>query len=228
MIGIVFRSLGQIFSPALRSIFWRSIALTILLLVIAASAVTSLMSWMIEQSGWLQTYPWIETVLVFLTGFGITITALYVLPAASMLVAGFFLDDVAAKIETQDYPSDRPGAPMSTGSALIDGVQFFFVMLGANVIALFLILLPGINIAAFFVVNAYLFGREYFYLIAGRHESRATVARLYQDHAGTIFGAGFMIAIFVFIPLLNLLTPLFATVLMVHVFKRVRSPVYPL
>ncbi len=139
-----------------------------------------------------------------------------------MLVAGFFLDDVAEHIEKLDYAGDRPGTPLPTASSLVESLRFFVVTLGANLIALCFLFVPLVNIVAFFTVNAFLFGREYFFLVAGRHESRATVVRLYQESQGTIFASGALIALFVFIPFLNLLTPLFATVLMVHLYKRLR------
>ena len=43
---------------------------------------------------------------------------------------------------------------------------------------------------------------------------------LRKRHAGTVYGAGLLIAAFVSIPIVNLATPLFAMPLMVHVHKR--------
>lgn len=222
MIGIVFKTLGEIFSPALRGVVWRSIALTIVILVVVCGGLIWTVDFFLQSAVWLDTYPWIETILVFLTGFGIFLAGLYVLPAVSMLVAGFFLDDVAEYIEKNDYAGDSPGAPLATASSLLEAGRFFMVTLGANLLALCFIFIPVINVFAFFTVNAFLFGREYFFLVAGRHESRATIIRLYRDSQGKIFTAGALIALFVFIPFLNLLTPLFATVLMVHLYKRLR------
>lgn len=223
MIGIAFKTLGGIFSPALRGVFWRSIALTILILVVMCGGLIWIVDYVLQSSVWLDSYPWLETFLGFLTGFGILLAGLYVLPAVSMLVAGFFLDDVAEHIEKFDYAGDRPGTPLPTTSSLIESLRFFVVTLGANLLALCFLFVPLVNIAAFFIVNAFLFGREYFFLVAGRHESRATVVRLYQVNQGRIFASGALISFFIFIPVLNLLTPLFATVLMVHMYKRIRQ-----
>ncbi|MNL84405.1 CysZ-like protein [compost metagenome] len=45
-------------------------------------------------------------------------------------------------------------------------------------------------------------------------------ARLFRSrHSGTVFAAGLVISAFLAIPILNLLTPLFAAGLMVHLHK---------
>ncbi|TIR83599.1 MAG: cysteine biosynthesis protein CysZ, partial [Mesorhizobium sp.] len=48
-------------------------------------------------------------------------------------------------------------------------------------------------------------------------------------YAGTVFLAGLLIAVFLAVPLLNLLTPLFAAAMMVRLHKAVsaRDPVQP-
>jgi tRNA-dihydrouridine synthase A len=49
-------------------------------------------------------------------------------------------------------------------------------------------------------------------------------ARAYRRaNQGKVMLAGFVVALFLFVPILNLLTPLFAAVMMVHLFKATRS-----
>ncbi len=88
-------------------------------------------------------------------------------------------------------------------------------------IALLLLLVPGINIGAFFLVNGYLLGREFFEFAAMRFRSEADAKALRSKHAGTVFLAGLVIAAFLAVPLLNLLTPLFAAAMMVHLHKMI-------
>ena len=96
------------------------------------------------------------------------------------------------------------------------------VLLG-NLLALFLLLVPGVNIAAFFLVNAYLLSREFFEFAAMRFRSEAEARALRRKHALTVFLAGLVIAVFLAVPLLNLLTPLFAAAMMVHLYKRLAA-----
>ena len=55
------------------------------------------------------------------------------------------------------------------------------------------------------------------------HEADAKALR--RRHAGTVFLAGLVIAAFLAVPLLNLLTPLFAAAMMVHLHKMVSKTV---
>ena len=84
----------------------------------------------------------------------------------------------------------------------------------------FLLLIPGINLIAFFLVNGYLLGREFFEFAAMRYRSPAEARLFRAKHAGTVFLSGLVLAAFLAVPLLNLLTPLFAAGMMVHLHKK--------
>jgi CysZ protein len=101
----------------------------------------------------------------------------------------------------------------------VQSAKFFGVVILGNIVALLLLLVPGINIAAFFVVNGYLLGREFFEFAAMRHLPEVEARALRRRHGGTVFLAGLLIAAFVAVPLLNLTAPLFAAAMMAHLFK---------
>ncbi len=65
-----------------------------------------------------------------------------------------------------------------------------------------------------------LLGREFFEFAAMRHRPPAEARAFRQAHSGTVFLSGLAIAGFLAVPFLNLLTPIFATVMMVHLNKR--------
>ena len=88
---------------------------------------------------------------------------------------------------------------------------------------LLLLLVPGVNVFAFFIVNGYLLGREFFEFAAMRFLPETEAKALRRRHAGTIFLAGLVIAAFLAVPLFNLLTPLFAAAMMVHLHKMVTA-----
>ncbi len=213
------RAIAQMFSPRFRRVLWRSLALTIVLLLLLWAALTRLAAMWIDQTAVVASHGWIETFAIFFAGFGLIIGLAYFIPPISMLVASFFLDDVAEKIERGDYPADKPGTAMSTGTAIVEGVRFAAVALGVNVLALLLLFIPIVNLFAFFAANAWLLGREYFALAAGRFRSPEEMRALRDRNSGTVTFAGLLIAIFVAVPILNLFTPLFGTALMVHVHK---------
>jgi len=80
---------------------------------------------------------------------------------------------------------------------------------------------PGVGLIAWLGANGYLLGREYFEFAAMRFHSAAEARELRRGNAGAVFVYGVLIAIFVAVPIVNLLTPLFATTLMVRLHRRV-------
>ncbi|TGV17691.1 EI24 domain-containing protein, partial [Mesorhizobium sp. M4B.F.Ca.ET.143.01.1.1] len=93
--------------------------------------------------------------------------ALLVAPVTAV-IAGLFLDDVAEVVARTDYPGHPAGRAMPALRSMVLAIKFFGVVILGNIVALMLLLVPGINIAAFFIVNGYLLGREFFEFAAMR------------------------------------------------------------
>ena len=216
----VFAAAREVFSPALRGILWKSIGLTLALLALVWLGLTRLVDYLLTNHSLSADYPIVDGFAFFLAGAGLLIALVYLLPAVTAVVAGYFLDDVAEVVERQDYPADRPGAALPFGKAILYGLRFAGLSLLVNLVALLLFFIPGINIAAFFVANAYLLGREYFELAAGRFWPAENVTRLRMEHRGTVLAAGAVLAGLVLVPVLNLITPIFGAAMMVHLYKR--------
>jgi len=142
-------------------------------------------------------------------------------PPTASLVAGFYLDDVAATVERTIDPHGPPGRPLPLAPSVAMGMRFAVLSVLVNVIVLTLTVFTGIGLASFFVLNGYLLGREYFELAAMRHLTAADARFLFHRHWPMVFIAGAVISGFVAVPVLNLFTPLFATAFMTRVYKRV-------
>lgn len=228
MVSAAYQALVQILSPPFRAILWKSLLLTLALLLLVGLSLTKLLDWWLSGTGAGANYPALEAYAVLLAGVGLFVGLGYLLPAVSMLVAGFFLDDVAEKVERQSYPADRPGEALPLGLSVLASARFALTMLAVNLVALIFLFIPGLNLVAFFAANAYLLGQEYFSLAAGRHLPEAEVRALRSRHAGTLLVAGALLALLVAIPVANLLTPLFGTAFMVHLYKRIAARPAPL
>jgi CysZ protein len=220
LIEAAFRAWAQVLSPALRGVLWKSIALTIALLALVWFALTRVLGAYLDANDIAADYPILDSFAFFLAGAGLFVLLAYLLPAISALVAGYFLDDVAEIVEASDFPQEPSGRALPLGRALLYGLRFAGLSLVVNLAALILFFVPVVNIGVFFFANAYLLGREYFELAAGRFRPLDEAARMRTAHRGTVLLAGGMLAALVLVPVLNLLTPLFGVALMVHVHKR--------
>ena len=216
---------GNLFTAEFRAVFFKTLGLTLL-------ALAGLWFGLKETFDWL-ALPWIDALmpglpswagwLSFVTaiaaGIGLALVLALLIAPVTAIVAGLFLDDAAETVERVAYPQDPPGRPVPAIPALVMSLKFLFVVILGNLLPLLLLLIPGINIGAFFVVNGYLLGREFFEFAAMRFRSVEEAKLLRSRHSGTVFMAGLLIAGFLAIPILNLLTPLFAAGLMVHLHK---------
>lgn len=152
--------------------------------------------------------PWVDAGLAALPGWaGVLEPAASVLAGAILavglalllapvtaLVAGLFLDDVAEVIEKGDYPGETPGRALPALAALGLSVKFLGVVVLGNLLALVLLLVPGVNLVAFLLVNGYLLGREFFEFAAMRFRRPAEARALRRAHAGTVLLGGLVIA----------------------------------
>jgi CysZ protein len=215
MLEAALAALRQILTPPFRSVLFKSLGLTLLLLALVWAGLDRLALSMVVVD-----HPLLHSILASATGFLIVFALAFLIGPVSILVAGFFIDDLAAIVEREIYPAGRQGTPARHVEALRSAIRFSLVSLGVNLVALMLLLVPGINVMAFFLANAYLFGREYFMLAAMRFRGSVEADEMRRLNAFTLFVAGLFIAGFVLTPGLNLLTPLFATAFMVRVHKK--------
>jgi CysZ protein len=220
-------SVANLFAPETRSVFWKVLGLTVLVLIGLWFALRSAFIAFVFPlvTGFFPDMPdwagWLGFVFAIAAGIGLALGLALLMSPVTALIAGLFLDDVAEIVEKRDYPEDVPGAALPLGPAITSSIKFLGVVILGNIGALFLLFIPGVNLIAFFLVNGYLLGREFFEFAAMRFRSPQEARLFRAKHASTVFLAGLVIAAFLAIPVVNLLTPLFAAGLMVHLYKRI-------
>lgn len=215
------RALSQMLSPPFRSVLWKSLGLTVALLVGAWFALEAVISAFLLPV--LGPWPWLSTALAWLFGAGLVVGAGFLIAPVASVFAGIFLDDVADAVERTHYGEARVGRALPLGRSLFIAARFLGLVIAANLAALALFLALGLGVIVFFVANGYLLGREYFQFAALRHMDEAAADDLRRRHAGAVFAGGLLVAGFLAVPLVNLATPLFAAALMVHLFHRVQG-----
>src|SRR5690554_4195914 len=218
MLSDALRSFREIFSPPFRRVMWISLGLTLLVLVAFGAglqwALAALPEFGPELAG-----GWVDAVLEFVARFLAVIVLVPLVHPVVSLVAGFFLENIAARVEAENYPADPPGTDQPFFQSLLIALRFTLVLIIVNLLALPFYLVPGVNLVLFWIVNGYLLGREFFELVALRHMPPTEVEATRKRHRLRIFIAGVFVALFTTVPVLNLLAPLFATTLMVHTYK---------
>jgi CysZ protein len=162
---------------------------------------------------------WFDAVVGIISALGIAAGMAFLIAPVSAVIAGLFLDDAADSVEKASYPGDTPGQALPLGQSILSSLRFFLVVIAANLVALLFLLVPGVNIVIFFVVNGYLLGREYFEFAAARYLGPERARAWRSRNQGRVWLAGLAIGLFVMVPLLNILTPLFAAIFMVHYVK---------
>jgi CysZ protein len=205
----------QIFSPPFRTVMWKSLGLTAIVLFLLGLGLDRLASSMMPAAP-----TWLSWILSIVVALGLIASLTLLAAPTASLVASFYLDTIADAVEREIDPLGPLGRPLPLAASLYVGLRFATLSLLVNLAVVALTLFTGVGFAAFFVLNGYLLGREYFELAAMRHLSFPQAVDLRRQRSFDVFIAGVIVAVFVAVPLLNLFTPLFATAFMTRMMKR--------
>lgn len=217
IIQSISKAFSGLFDKRSRSVVIKSLGITILLFLGVWFLIDQVFSTIVIP--FLDGWTWLITVLIWLTSVGLIIGAGFLLAPVTAIFAGLFLDEVAEQVERDQYSNDPIGRPMPIVAGTILASKFALLVLAANFIALLLVWFAGFGVIIFFLLNGYLLGREYFQFAAMRFQSEDAVKTLRKKYSFEVFICGLAIAGFMSIPILNLLTPVFAAKTMVHLHK---------
>ena len=215
MVFALSRAFANLFAPALR----RVVGLSLALALASFAVLWATLAVVLDQSarfGW-RPLDW----LVDLFG-AIAVLALswLLFPAIATMVMGFFLDRIAGAVEALDYPGHPPARHASITETTLTTLRLMGLTILLNLLALpVYVLIPGINFFVFLSLNGYLFGREYFEVVALRRLDPTAARAARHRFAGRVFLGGVVIAVSFAVPLVNLVAPVIATALMVHLFE---------
>lgn len=202
--------------PAIRRVLWISFAVTIVLLL----TLPALAGWglsFVQIANW----SWVDTTLDVLGGVAVLVLGILLFPAIVGAVAGLFLDDVAQAVEARHYPALPPPRRQRIAEMIWGGIRFFLLLVAVNLVAVGIVLIvPGVNLLVFWLVNGYLLGREYFELVAARHVEPAAARALWRERQGRFIIAGLMLSPILLVPVVNLVVPVLGAAFMTHVFHR--------
>ncbi|RMD49458.1 MAG: hypothetical protein D6832_01725, partial [Alphaproteobacteria bacterium] len=134
-------------------------------------------------------------------------------------------ESVAAAVEARHYPDLPPARSVPLSESLADALRFTAVLVAVNLVALVLaLLLAPLAPFIWWAANGLLLGREYFMLVALRRLDEAEARRLRRRHALAVFAAGVLMAVPLSLPVVNLIVPVAAVALFVHMLMRIAAP----
>ena len=227
MIAAPLRALAQMDDPVFLGVVWRSVAWTLAGFV----ALAALLAWgghaLAAAHG---TLGWLGGVL---GGVGAVLLALYVFLPMASVVASLFADRIAAAVERRFYPGLPPAQAAPLAQQAWDGVALGLRVLGWQVVALLMLLVPPLAPIASplgWLIAAWSVGRGMFVAVAMRRMDRRHAAAAYAGMRPTVLAQGALMAVASLVPVLNLLVPVLGTAAMVHVlhgaggFRGVASP----
>ena len=139
-------------------------------------------------------------------------------------VAAFHLDGVVGRVEAIDYPELPPARGTSVTRDIVSTARFGCTLLSLNLLALPLyavgMFVPPVTLAAFYLINGYLFGREYAEIVLLRRLSPGDAALWRRANRARLWLAGALIAFGMTLPVVNLAGPALAAAFMTHLCHR--------
>jgi len=209
--------------PRFRRILLTGVGVTIALLAGATWGVQLLLPDTVSLP-WFGEIGWLSSLLSgFVLVSMIGLSVFLMVPVAS-LFTGLFLEQVADAVEAKHYAHLPAANKVSFSDALVDSLKFFGLLIVVNLLAIVIYLLSTVLAPViFWIVNGILLGREYFQLVAMRRLGRKGANALRKKHRPTIWLAGFLMAVPLSMPLVNLFIPVLGVAVFTHIFHKLNK-----
>ncbi|NQV47218.1 MAG: EI24 domain-containing protein [Rhodospirillaceae bacterium] len=218
MIKAFVKACAQVSDPAARRVVLLSIGAAVMVFILLWVAIGFLLT-----STSLFALGWLETAIDLLGGLATGVLTWLLFPAVITTVIGLFLEDIAAIVEARHYPDLSPAIAAPIMDTVLTTLKFLGVLIAVNLMVLPFLLTGPLFPFVFYAANGYLLSREYFELVALRRLGAAEARTLRKAHQMTLFISGVVIALMLTVPVVNLLAPIIATAMMVHLFEGWRA-----
>jgi uncharacterized protein involved in cysteine biosynthesis len=204
----------QLRDPLFRRVLWRGIGTALGVYVVVLVAVYGGLTQVPMGEGWIGTTLITMSMVVSFA----LVTVLF--PVLVTACIGLFADDVAESVERRHYPHLPPGRTPPMAAQASQAIKFLALSLSLNLLALPLyiagLFFYPLKLFVFYLLNGYLFGREYFDQVAQRYHPPDERRRRRRAMRLRRVLTGLAIAVLFSIPVLNLAVPIVATAAMVH------------
>jgi len=225
MLTALFLSIGQLGDKRIVAVFLKSFLLTLAVLgAIGAGVfygVRHLLLWLHSSSGIAD----VSAGIVLLLG-ALHIWVLF--RAVAIAAVGIFADEVVDAVEARHYPAAANSArDLGFSRSLSMGLASGLRAIGINLLLspLYLLLfVTGVGTPiAFFLVNAWLLGRDLGDMVGARHLDRAELRKWRGRTSFRRFLLGALSETLLLVPLVNLAAPVLSAAMAAHLYHRGRA-----
>ncbi len=108
MLSAAGQAFRDMFTPPFRAVLFKCVGFTIALLALLIVGIEWTFSYFVQWP------DWIETSIEWLGGLALVVGSIFLIPPVTSLIAGLYLDDIAALVEREHYPDDPPGRELPT------------------------------------------------------------------------------------------------------------------
>ena len=217
------KSITQFSDPVFRKVLVRALILSILVFICLTGIV-----WFALSETSIFSFWFLEIIADTLGGITVIFMVWLLFPAVASFFVTLFLEDIVDAVEKRHYPDDPPAQPVKLSKSMSITLRFTSVTIALNLLALpfyfFTIWFPPIAIGVFYCLNGYLFGREYFEIVAPRRLNSNEIASVRNVNKWKLFSAGLVITFLFTIPFINLFVPVIGVAALTHVFKSIQRP----
>ena len=207
----------------------RSLALIAFISALASSVLVALViggamaldpsSWIESRVSWMP--DWLADSVVFVVA---TLSAIalvwFTFVIIVQTVASLFLDGIVTRVEETDYPHLPRAQGTTVAQDIVASLRFvgwlLLVNLAATPLYLAAVLVPGLSVIVFWIVNSLLFAREYAEIVLLRRLPRRESDAWRKRHRWRLLASGAVITAGMSVPLLNLAMPVIAAIAMTH------------
>lgn len=220
------KAISQLSDRRFQKVLWRSIFIAVALLVVPFFGITAFLDWILPET---LTLPWVGELslhggLLSLANVIIFFVLSFLMFPIASLIIGLFLEEISDAVEARYYPELPAVTRLNFMSVMIDALKFVGIMIFANILALIAYLIfAAFAPLIFWTLNGYLMGREYFQLVAARRIGMKAASQLRKKHSAQIWLAGFLIAIPLSIPVVNIIVPILGVAVFTHQFHRLKG-----
>ena len=180
--------------------------------------------WVENQASWLPSWmDWLVNALAAIVVFMTWIAMVWFgFVVVSQNVAAFYFVGIVERVEELHYADLAPAKGTTIAQDVISTIRFTGVLLLLNLLALPFYLLgmffPPVSLIMFYLVNGYLFGREYAETVTLRRMPPDQAVAWRKANSTKVWLAGVLIAFGMTVPILNFLGPVIAASFMTHIF----------